>query len=211
MGVSGAIRLEVSGLTVDRGERRVLDGLSLSVEAGEALVVTGRNGAGKSTLLRAVAGLTAIAAGTIALTGWDGPSAAAMHLVGHSDAVKPQLTVAANAAFWSRWHGGEGDDETVEAALEAVGLLPLLDTPAAFLSQGQRRRLALARVVAAPRPLWLLDEPTAGLDAASRAAFASLMEGHLAGGGLILAATHEPLGLPGARTLELSPRPAAAA
>jgi heme exporter protein A len=201
------MRLVVASLAVDRGERRVLDGLSLAVAAGEALVVTGRNGAGKSTLIRAVAGLTAVAGGSITLEDWEGPRAAAIHLVGHLDAVKPQLTVAANLAFWSRWHGGaltsEGADETVERALEAVGLLPLLDSPAAFLSQGQRRRLALARLVAAPRPLWLLDEPTAGLDRASRDAFAALMGRHIAEGGLILAATHEPLGLDGAATLAL--------
>lgn len=187
------MRLTVTSLAVDRGERRVLDGLSLSVAAGEALVVTGRNGAGKSTLIRAVAGLTAVAAGTIALEGWDGPRATAMHLVGHLDAVKPQLNVAENARFWSRWHGGDGADETVEAALDAVGLLSLLDSPAAFLSQGQRRRLALSRLVSAPRPLWLLDEPTAALDRDAEALLARLMQRHLSAGGAIIAATHGDL------------------
>jgi heme exporter protein A len=201
------VRLEVSDLVVDRGERRVLDGVSFSVAAGEALVVTGPNGAGKSTLLRAIAGLTAVESGTIHITKWEDRLAAAIHLVGHLNAIKPQLTVEENCAFWCRWLSAQDPGHALEArvedALEAVDLLFLAGSPAQFLSQGQRRRLALARLVAAPRPVWLLDEPTAGLDAASRATFASTMARHVDGGGLILAATHDPLGLEGARELRL--------
>jgi len=197
----------VEDLVVDRGERRVLDGVSFAVAAGEALVVTGPNGAGKSTLLRAVAGLSAVRGGTIRLDRWEDGLASAIHLVGHLNAIKPQLTVEENCAFWCRWLSaedpGEALEERVEDALAAVDLLRLAGSPAQFLSQGQRRRLSLARLVAAPRPVWLLDEPVAGLDAASRATFAATMAGHLTGGGLILAATHEPLGLEDAGELRL--------
>lgn len=192
---------------MERGGRRVLDRIDLAVGPGEALALTGPNGVGKSTLLRAIAGLCAVRAGTIQLVGWSGAPAAAMHLVGHLDAVKPQLGVHDNLAFWGRWldlSGRACRPEAVEAALCALGLAALGETPAAFLSQGQRRRLALARLALVPRPMWLLDEPTAGLDAASRRRFAALMAAHLAAGGSILAATHEALEVP-ARELALDP------
>jgi heme exporter protein A len=201
------LTLTVDTLCVDRGERRVLDGVSLSVTGGSALLVTGPNGAGKSTLLRAIAGLTSVASGTITLANWGERRASAIHLVGHLNALKPQLSVEENCAFWCRWLATEGPGEDIDArvedALEAVGLLQLAGSPAQFLSQGQRRRLALARLVAAPRPVWLLDEPVAGLDARSKETFAALMARHCAGGGLILAATHDPLGLQGAAELRL--------
>jgi len=201
------LTLSVDALCVDRGERRVLDGVSLTVAAGDALLVTGPNGAGKSTLLRAIAGLTAVASGTITLAKWGGKRLSAIHLVGHLNAIKPQLSAEENCAFWARWLAAEpvgGDlEERVEDALEAVGLFGLAGSPAQFLSQGQRRRLALARLIAAPRPVWLLDEPVAGLDARSRQTFAALMARHLEGGGLILAATHDPLGLQGVDELRL--------
>ena len=188
--------LSADRIAVERGERRVIDGLTLRAGAGEALAVTGPNGAGKSTLLRALAGLVALAEGSVSLAGWDDRPATAMHFVAHQNAIKLALTAAANVAFWVRALGDGGDPEQrVEDALDRVGLFALAETPAEFLSQGQRRRLALARLVAAPRPVWLLDEPTAGLDSASREAFAGLMAAHVAGGGIILAATHEPLGI----------------
>jgi heme exporter protein A len=203
------LTLQVEDLVVDRGERRVLDGVSFALPAGHALVVTGPNGAGKSTLLRAIAGLVAVAGGVIRLATWEDRRASAIHLVGHLNAIKPQLTVEENCAFWCRWLSpddpGEALETRVEDALEAVGLLGLAESPTQFLSQGQRRRLALARLVAAPRPVWLLDEPVAGLDAASRATFAATMARHVEGGGLILAATHEPLGLEEAGELRLDP------
>ena len=199
--------LKAEGVAITRGGRPVLSDLSFHVCAGEALVVTGPNGSGKSSLLRAVAGLIAPAAGRIYLEG--GALRDAVHLVGHNNALKAQLSVLENALFWARWQGGadsdgEADAETrAENALEAVGLLGLADTPGAYLSQGQRRRLALARLVASPRPVWLLDEPVAGLDAASRDLFAASMARHLGGGGLIMAATHDPLGLNRPRELSL--------
>lgn len=180
----------------------VLSDLSFRLAAGEALVVTGRNGSGKSTLLRTVAGLIAPAAGQIQLSGGQLPDD--LHLVGHLNALKPQTSVYENALFFARWQGGEeGAAERADAALARVGLAVFADGPAAYLSQGQRRRLALARLLAAPRALWLLDEPVAGLDAASRATFAAAMGEHLADGGLILASTHESLGLDAARELPL--------
>ena len=180
----------------------MLSDLSFCVNAGEALLVTGRNGSGKSTLLRTVAGLIAPAQGRIGLAGGQLPDD--LHLVGHLNALKPQTTVYENALFFARWQGGaEGAAARAEAALVQVGLAVFADGPAAYLSQGQRRRLALARLLAAPRVVWLLDEPVAGLDAASRATFATAMGEHLAGGGLILASTHEPLGLAAPRELAL--------
>lgn len=206
--------LVIEGLTVVRGERTVLENVSASVAAGEALAVTGPNGAGKSTLLRAIAGLVPARGGSIRLEGeGEGP---ALHYVAHLNAIKPQLSVRDNAAFFARLLGpptgtrtgaptGAPDEETrVEEALESVGLLALAELPAATLSQGQRRRLALSRLLCAPRPLWLLDEPSAGLDAASAARLAALMTAHLGGGGIIVAATHEPL--PVARVVPLALR-----
>lgn len=166
--------------------------------------VVGANGSGKSTLLRTVAGLIRPASGTVHLAGIDGPAATGMHLVAHQNAVKLPLSAAENVHFWMHTLGAEDrGDIAVEAALERVGLLALMETPAQLFSQGQRRRLALARLVAVKRPVWLLDEPTAGLDTASRAAFTALMSEHLAGGGMILAATHEPLGID-TETLDLT-------
>jgi heme exporter protein A len=172
---------------VFRGERLVLRGVSFSLDGGGALLLTGANGAGKSTLLRAVAGLTPLAAGALF---WDG-AALRPELVawlGHQDAVKTALSVAENVP---------------RKALAAVGLEALADLPARFLSAGQRRRLAIARVVASGRPLWLLDEPATGLDAASVARLAGLCADHLAGGGMIIASTHTALDLPGAQVLAL--------
>ncbi|MBJ3778727.1 heme ABC exporter ATP-binding protein CcmA [Acuticoccus mangrovi] len=194
------VSLKVDCLVVERGGRRVIDGLSFAADPGEAVAVTGPNGVGKSTLLRAVAGLTAVVGGCITLSQWPERRQSAMHLVGHREAIKPQHSLLDNLAFWCRFLAAEppadGVEATVEAALDAVGLVHLADAPAELLSQGQRRRLALARLLVAPRPLWLLDEPTAGLDTASRARLAGLLARHLDGGGLLLAATHEEIGVP---------------
>jgi heme exporter protein A len=192
------MRLSAIDLTCVRGGREVFSGLGFTVAAGEALIVTGRNGAGKSSLLRLVAGLLRIARGRLDIAGGDpqltiGEQA---HYLGHQDALKPSLSVAENLAFWAGFLGGGRDG--IAAALAAVGLKTLADLPAAYLSAGQRRRLAIARLVAVARPLWLLDEPTSALDAPSQARLADLMRGHLAGGGLIMAATHTPIGLEGA-------------
>ena len=188
------MRLEGSGLTCVRGGREVFSGLGFAVGGGEALLVTGRNGAGKSSFLR-------IAAGRLALEGAEPdrtiPDQA--HYLGHLDALKPALTVAENLSFWARYLGGGPSP----AALAAVGLATLADVPAAHLSAGQRRRLGIARLVAVSRPIWLLDEPTAALDRQGQDMLAGLMRQHLAGGGLIVAAAHGPIGLERAKELPL--------
>lgn len=191
------MRLSGSGLTCLRGGRQVFAGLDFSVGAGEALAVTGRNGSGKSSLLRLVAGLLTLEAGRIALDGGATELSVAeqAHFLGHRDALKPSLSVTENLVFWRDFLEGDADARPVAACLEAVGIGPLADLPASYLSAGQRRRLSLARLLAVKRPVWLLDEPTAALDTAGQAVLASLMRDHLAGGGIIMAATHEPLGL----------------
>ena len=200
-------RLEAEDLACLRGGREIFSGLDLAVAAGGALVVTGRNGAGKSTLLRVLAGLLPAAAGTVRVVGLDEetPPRTAFHHLGHLDAVKPALTVAENLAFVATWLSGRtAGAGTIEAALVAVDLDDLADLPAGQLSAGQRRRLAIARLVAAPRPIWLLDEPTAALDAGSEARLGALMAAHRAAGGLVVAATHAALPLPDAATLQLA-------
>jgi heme exporter protein A len=197
------MRLLASDLGCIRGGRQVFRDLSFAVGAGEALVVTGPNGAGKSSLLRLIAGLVRPTQGRLALEDGDpeltiGEQA---HYLGHQDALKPSLSVHENLAFWADFLGGRGTK--VGAGLAAVGLDGLARLPAAYLSAGQRRRLSLARLIAAPRAIWLLDEPTSALDAAAQATLADLMRSHLAGGGLILAATHGPIGLEGANELRL--------
>jgi heme exporter protein A len=196
------MRLEAAGLACIRGGREVFTNIGFSVEAGQALVVTGRNGAGKSSLLRLIAGFVHRTAGRLELTGGDpelglGEQA---HYLGHQDAQKPSLTVAENLEFWSKYLGHRPPPSD---ALAAVGLNTVASLPAAYLSAGQRRRLSIARLIAVPRPLWLLDEPTAALDRAAQQRLAALMREHLAGGGLIVAAAHGPIGLEQAKELRL--------
>jgi heme exporter protein A len=192
---TSTLRLVGRGLKCVRGGRDVFAGLDLSVAGGEALAVVGHNGAGKTSLLRMIAGLLRAAAGDIAFEGGDCDLTVAEqgHYLGHRDALKPALTVAENLGFWRGFLGGETTD--AQAALDAVGLGHIAHLPAAYLSAGQRRRLSMARLLAVRRPLWLLDEPTSALDVEGQALFASLMRDHLSGGGLIVAATHAPLGI----------------
>ena len=197
------LSLSVRDLACERGGRLVFEGLSFSLKTGEALVLTGPNGAGKSSLLRQLAGLLDVAQGEIAFTGGDpelslGEQA---HYVGHLDALKPSMTVMETVSFWRTYLGSI--PEGADTALEALGLAHLADLPAAYLSAGQRRRLSLARLIAVPRPIWLLDEPTVALDAASVARLVGLMTSHLARGGMIVAATHLDLGLGETRQLRL--------
>jgi len=199
------MRVSGHGLACVRGGREVFSGLDFTVAGGEALTLTGRNGAGKTTLLRLIAGLLMPAAGRLAIEGGDPelglPEQA--HYLGHRDALKPSLTVAENLDFWAAYLGGGRATAVRADALATTGLAALARLPAGYLSAGQRRRLSIARLLAAPRPIWLLDEPTAALDLAAQARLADLMRAHLAGGGLIIAATHGPLGLEGARELRM--------
>jgi heme exporter protein A len=190
------MRLAGSDVTCVRGGREVFAGLDFAVERGEALAVTGRNGAGKSSLLRLIAGLLAAARGSISLQGGDNELSLAerCHFLGHRDAIKPSLTVMENLQFWRDFLGGESG-EPVNASLDAIGIGHLASVPASFLSAGQRRRLGLARLVAVRRPVWLLDEPTSALDTQAQALLAALMTAHLRSGGLIVAATHDALGI----------------
>lgn len=191
-----------------RGERQVFAGVAFRLAASGALILRGPNGAGKSSLLRLMAGLMPPAVGHLS---WDGtpidrdPEAhrARLHYVGHLDAIKATLTVAENVAFPASLRHGALDDAPVASALAAFGLDDLADLPARYLSQGQRRRVALARLLAAPARLWLLDEPTLALDAASHEALVSVIAAHRAKGGLLVAATHAAIELPDAVTLAL--------
>jgi heme exporter protein A len=200
------MQLSGVGLTVHRGGRQVFAGLDFSLRAGEAVLVTGRNGSGKSTLLRLIAGLLRPAAGRLALGGGDPECSIAeqAHYLGHLDAVKPSLTVGENLKFWTKYLGRGGAPAD---ALDAVGLGDLAELPSAYLSAGQRRRLSIARLIAVKRAIWLLDEPTSALDTGSQARLADLMRAHLMGGGLILAATHGPIGIDGARELSMGTAP----
>lgn len=197
------MQLKADELACNRGGRNVFQGLNFTLGAGEAMVVTGRNGAGKSSLLRVIAGLVRIAAGRLTLDGGepDAPVAEHAHYLGHQDAMKPSLTVGENLQFWTEFFGTSR--LAVEPALSAVDLSALAGLPAAYLSAGQRRRLSIARLVAVPRPIWLLDEPTSALDAPSQKRLGDLMRDHLSGGGMIVAAAHGPIGLERARELKM--------
>ena len=197
------MRLSAVDLACHRGGRDVFAALSFAVASGEVLAVTGRNGAGKSSLLRTIVGLVRIAHGGLTLEGGDPELTIAeqAHYLGHQDALKPALSVAENLKFWAEFLGA-GPADTA-STLVAVGLAEIADLPAAYLSAGQRRRLSIARLLAVKRPIWLLDEPTSTLDAASQDRLAGLMRAHLTEGGMILAATHGALGLPASRELQL--------
>ena len=201
------MQLVAEDLVVERGGRRVIDGLSFSVAAGEALVLTGANGSGKTTLLRTLAGFIRSARGTVRLEGGDKELTVAeqAHVIGHANAVKGSLTVVENTAFWGDYLGSStATDEHLEAALRHFGLDDLGEFPAAYLSAGQKRRLGLARLLVADRPVWLLDEPTVSLDTASSERLVAAVNAHTRSGGIAIIATHLPLALDSARTLQLA-------
>jgi heme exporter protein A len=189
------------GIGCVRGGREVLRGVSFSIVAGQLLLVTGANGAGKTTLLRLIAGLLPCSAGELRLDKMETPIAEQAHYLGHRDSLKPALTVLENLNFWAAFLGAS--DASAATGLARVGLGALSDFPAAYLSAGQRRRLALARLLVVPRPLWLLDEPTAALDTAGQDLLATILRDHLAQGGLAVAATHAALGVAAGAELRL--------
>ncbi len=203
------------GLGCRRGLRDVFAGVAFELAAGDALVLTGPNGSGKSSLLRVLAGLTPASVGQVLWSGvpaFDDADAhrARLAYLGHADAVKPALTVAENLEFWLSLGGGVEARNGLEAkhrrdrALTRFGLARLATLPARYLSAGQRRRLSLARVAALPRALWLLDEPSVGLDDQAQGALAAAIEEHRRSGGIAIVSTHAPLALAGARPLDLA-------
>jgi heme exporter protein A len=198
--------LRVEDLAIVRGDRLLFEGLSFGLAAGQAMSLTGKNGAGKTSLLRAIAGFLRPQAGTIAFMGAAGAldpeeaRAGALHMAGHHDGLKPNRLAGAEFDFQARWTGA--DAAGMARARQALDLDVLLDLEVRKLSAGQRRRLSLGRLIASPRALWLLDEPLAPLDAGHRSGFGRLMAEHVAGGGMILAAVHDPLPIP-TLTLEL--------
>jgi len=197
------VRLSASNLACVRGSREIFRNVNFNLSSGHTLAVVGPNGAGKSSLLRMIAGLLRAESGRLEFDGGDPeltiPEQA--HYLGHQDALKPSLSVAENLTFWARYLGNGSTSAT--GPLDTVGLAAIPDLPAGYLSAGQRRRLSIARLLAVRRPIWLLDEAAAALDQAAQARLIDLMRTHLAGGGLILAATHAPLGLDGVQELRL--------
>lgn len=199
-GGGAVITLVLDGVSVWRGERRLFEGLDLTVRPGEAVALTGANGAGKSSLLRTIAGLLHPEAGRIRFDRdeqdlvLEVARTRHMHLIGHQDGFRSGRTARDELAFQVGWCGGGPGG--IDEAVRALGLEGLMDLEVRRLSAGQRRRLALARLLAAPRSVWLLDEPLSPLDARWRAEVGQLMQAHLAGGGILLAAVHDPLPIP---------------
>ena len=192
--------IRIKDLSLVRGERRLFSGLNLELQAGQAVALTGRNGAGKTSLLRAVSGLLRPADGTILFDGLSGEleaevaRAEGLHMVGHHDGLNSTRSAWEELLFQTLWTGGS--EASARVAATKLDLDRLLDLEVRRLSAGQRRRVALARLLASPRSLWLLDEPMAPLDAGHREGFGALMAEHLAGGGMVLAAVHDPLPVP---------------
>ena len=211
--MAGATALVAEKLACRRGDRLIFAGLSCRASAGGALLVTGANGSGKSSLLRVLATLLAPAAGRLLWAGLPVAETlpryrAAIHYLGHLDALKPALSPRETLVFWAAQRGA--GPEQIEPALVAFGLEAIADWPCRWLSAGQRRRVALARLVAAPALVWLLDEPTAGLDRDGEERLSAALTAHRAGGGIVVIATHAPIAAPGAETLtidEFAPRP----
>jgi len=209
------LRLTIQDLGLERGGRSLIRGLAFELVSGQALLVRGPNGVGKTSLLRVLAGLLPHQTGTITLTGqsFTPQTSVALHshYVGHAEALKGALTAKENLDFWGLMLSAQLDDQTVRgmdcaAALEFLAISHALDIPAAYLSAGQKRRLALARLLVAPRPLWILDEPFTALDPQGQDQLRQMMEDHLGRGGMMIASTHVALGLKGARELTLGER-----
>ncbi len=195
-------------LSCFRGERLVFAGLSFGVNTGDALILRGANGSGKSTLLRIMAGLLTPLEGHVRWADGDATIAddpdthhGRIHFVGHADAVKPALSVTENIRFWAGLRTRTPD---VDGAMKTLGIAALADVPGRFLSAGQKRRVNLARILAAPAHLWLLDEPATALDADAITALGRAVTAHRAGGGMVIASTHQDLALENAAVLNLA-------
>ncbi len=198
------MRLVVENLAGERGGNELFAGISFALGKGEGLAVTGPNGSGKSTLLRILAGLLRPAAGSICMLDDQAePALDCFHFLGSLNAMKDQLTATENLAFWKSFLGNENAGMSPLDALDAVKLPHVADLPFGYLSTGQKRRVAIARLLCVQRPLWLVDEPTSGLDKASEKMFADLAQNHLDQGGILVAATHLPLGISGLKTLTI--------
>lgn len=202
--------LEVDSLAVRRGNALIFADLSFVLKPGDSLIFSGRNGAGKSTALRALAGLLPLEGGKVSFVASDErddlPLGAYSHFLGHHNAMKREMTVRENLGFWSAFMGNSsgGPPCSIDQAADAVGLSDAMDIPYGYLSAGQKRRIAFARLLVAYRPVWLLDEPTSSLDSASKALIADLANRHLSSGGMVIAATHEPLAFGESRELRFS-------
>ena len=205
------MRLEAGNLAGERGGELIFAGLSFALSEGEALVVTGPNGSGKSTLLRIICGLLQPEAGRVEFRedGMVLPVRAVCHYLGHQNAMKPALSVRENLSFWQKFNGAAQSE--INEALETVDLPGVEHLPFGYLSTGQKRRVSIAKLLVSHRPLWIVDEPTAGLDKASEARFADIMRGHMREGGMIVAATHIPLGLETVSSLDMAAYPVEAA
>ncbi|MBV1702854.1 MAG: heme ABC exporter ATP-binding protein CcmA [Hyphomicrobiales bacterium] len=199
------LRLIADKVSIERSGRPIVHEISFSLEQGEAMAVLGPNGAGKSTLLRAIAGFLPLASGRLTCEGLEADAliATSAHYLGHADGMKSALTAYENLDFWAHMLGGGG--LAPDAALARFGLPQVGEFPFGFLSAGQKRRVALARLLVARRPIWLLDEPTTALDTSSQALFADVVREHLASGGIVMAATHAPLGIADIRELVIQP------
>lgn len=203
------MHLTAENLAARRGEDLIFVNVSFHLQAGEALILTGKNGSGKSTLLRVIAGLLRPEKGSVTVSDSVGaerrPAAEASHYLGHRNAMKTELTVAENLDFWRSFLGlGKAAGLSTEEAAEAVGLPGITHLPFGYLSAGQQRRFAFAKLLVAHRPVWILDEPTAALDASADRLFTELIEAHRREGGIVVAATHQPLGLEGTRELKMT-------
>ncbi len=191
--------IRVEALALSRGGRILFEGLSFAAASGDYVEVQGSNGSGKTSLLRAMAGLLTPKAGEIAFDGVEEP-ALALHYVGHANALKREASVRDHLRYWAGLFEGGAREQVVGQALDLTRVMSL---PVRALSQGQARRLALSRLIIAPRPIWLLDEPAAALDDAGKAALNELIGSHRAGGGIVVAAVHEPLGPAPSQTIRV--------
>ena len=189
--------LEAKSLACERGGRTVFKNLDFAIKSGDVVELRGPNGSGKSSLLRLIAGLNQPASGSLVLN-TSARIAEYAHYIGHNEAIKTSLTVRENLHFWQSFFSGK-----IAHPQKPFKLEKLYDDEARLLSEGQRRRLALSRLVAVARPIWLLDEPTVGLDKTALVDLRHEIDAHAKSGGMVIAATHTDLGLNNARTLEL--------